>query len=67
LALFGQVLASFYQEDVVEEDDIRAWHKIPASKGSNASGEVAERMKRCWTIGSRMIEQFDEQEDSDSE
>lgn len=68
LALFGQVLASFYQEDVVEEEDIRAWYKIPESKGSAASGETAERMKRCWAIGSRMIEQFDEQDDdSDSE
>ena len=68
LALFGQVLAAFYQEDVVEEDDIREWHKNPAPKESSSSTDITENMKRCWNIGTRMIEQFDEQEsETDSE
>ncbi|EDR14254.1 uncharacterized protein LACBIDRAFT_142306, partial [Laccaria bicolor S238N-H82] len=29
MPLFGQILAALYQEDIVEEDDIRAWHKLP--------------------------------------
>ena len=61
MPLFGQILAALYQEDIVEEEDIRQWHTLPASKGQGLDGGKAENMKRCWTIGSYMIQQFDEQ------
>ncbi|KAH8117331.1 nucleotide-diphospho-sugar transferase [Phellopilus nigrolimitatus] len=69
LGLFGQILAALYQDDVVDEDDIRAWHGRATSKGGDADGEaLAENMHKCWAVGTRMIEQFDEQDDeSDSE
>ncbi|KAJ7632522.1 nucleotide-diphospho-sugar transferase [Roridomyces roridus] len=67
LPLFGQILAELYQKDIVEEDDIRAWYALPAAKGVGAEKTV-ENVKRCWAVGARMIEQFDEQEsESESE
>lgn len=45
----------------MEEDDIRAWHAMPASRG-----EGDENLKKCWLVGAKMIQQFDEQ-DSESE
>ncbi|EIN07464.1 nucleotide-diphospho-sugar transferase [Punctularia strigosozonata HHB-11173 SS5] len=67
-ALFGQLLAALYQADIVEEDDIRAWHKLPASKGQGMeAGERRERMEKCWLVGAKMIHQFDEQETSSEE
>ncbi|KAJ7109279.1 translation initiation factor eif-2b [Mycena epipterygia] len=67
--LFGQILAELYQTDIVEEDDIRAWYALPESKGVGlVGGPTAENVKRCWAVGARMIQQFDEQEsDSESE
>ncbi|EJD05818.1 nucleotide-diphospho-sugar transferase [Fomitiporia mediterranea MF3/22] len=66
LSLFGQILASLYQHDVVEEDDIRAWYALPASRGEG-SGVAKENMHKCWLVGAKMIEQFDEQADSDED
>ncbi|KAJ3516892.1 hypothetical protein NLJ89_g845 [Agrocybe chaxingu] len=74
MSLFGQILAALYQEDIVEEDDIRAWHALPASKGENEDEDnedeklavVAENIKKCWMIGMHMINQFNAQ-DSESE
>ncbi|KAF5391348.1 hypothetical protein D9757_002006 [Collybiopsis confluens] len=34
LLLFGQILAALYQEDIVEEQDIRKWHRSTESQGS---------------------------------
>ena len=51
---------------MVDEDDIRAWHDLPESKGKG-SGATAENMHRCWAVGSRMIQQFDEQDDESEE
>ncbi|KAL6305413.1 nucleotide-diphospho-sugar transferase [Sparassis latifolia] len=70
LPLFGQVLAALYQADIVEEDDIRAWHARPASRGSalKPGSATREGMEKCWAVGKMMIEQFDEQEsESESE
>ena len=50
----------------MEEDDIRAWHKLPTSRMSGGSS-LAENMNRTWSVGSRMIQQFDEQEDESEE
>jgi translation initiation factor eIF-2B subunit epsilon len=67
MPLFGQILAALYQEDIVEEDDIRAWHKLPIAQGEGRKpGPETENLQRCLTIGAHMIRQFDEQE-SDSE
>ncbi|GLB35041.1 putative nucleotidyl transferase [Lyophyllum shimeji] len=67
LPLFGQILAALYQDDIVEEDDIREWHKLPASRGEGLDKEnEVENLKKCWSIGAHMIKQFDEQ-DSESE
>ena len=67
MPLFGQILAALYQEDIVEEDDIRAWHKLPIARGEGRKpGPETENLQKCLTIGAHMIRQFDEQE-SDSE
>ncbi|KAG6911456.1 hypothetical protein DXG01_014530 [Tephrocybe rancida] len=60
-----QILAAFYQDDIVEEDDIRKWHSLSASKGLTAKDGEIENMKKCWTIGTHMIKQFNEQESED--
>jgi translation initiation factor eIF-2B subunit epsilon len=65
LPLFGQILAELYQTDIVDEDDIRAWHARPSTE-LVGGGPTAENVKRCWAVGARMIQQFDEQ-DSESE
>lgn len=69
MPLFGQILAALYQEDIVDEDDIRAWHALPVSKGEDRKpGPDTENFKKCWLIGSHMIKQFDDQDtDEDSE
>ena len=68
MLLFGQILAALYQDDIVEEEDIRRWHVQPTSKGEGhkPSGDL-ENIRRCWTIGGHMIQQFNEQgSDNDS-
>ncbi|KAJ7219182.1 nucleotide-diphospho-sugar transferase, partial [Mycena pura] len=69
LALFGQILAELYQADIVEEKDIRAWHGSAAGRGEGLQGgPIAENVKRCWTVGGRLLEQIDELEsESESE
>ncbi|EIM90142.1 nucleotide-diphospho-sugar transferase [Stereum hirsutum FP-91666 SS1] len=68
MPLFGQILAAMYQNDVVDEDDIREWHAKPASKGEGLKeGEVLENFKKLWIVGARMIHQFDEQESDEDE
>ncbi|KDR81526.1 hypothetical protein GALMADRAFT_239531 [Galerina marginata CBS 339.88] len=63
MPLFGQILAALYQEDIVEEDHIRAWHIIPASKGEDRQeGVETDNFQKAWMIGSHMIQQFDAQE-----
>ncbi|KIK99306.1 hypothetical protein PAXRUDRAFT_822932 [Paxillus rubicundulus Ve08.2h10] len=69
LPLFGQILAALYQDDIVEEDDIRNWHKRPNTQGDGVkSPSLKENLKKCWTVGAHMIKQFNEQEsDEESE
>ncbi|EPT06121.1 hypothetical protein FOMPIDRAFT_1044583 [Fomitopsis schrenkii] len=69
LPLFGQILVALYQADIVDEDDIRAWHASPSSEDEGIKpGPQREGLERCWNIGKMMIEQFDEQEsDEESE
>jgi len=64
VALFGQILASLYQNDVIDEDDISGWHKLPISN-PNMQSEVGQNMRRCWTVGGKLLEHLEE--DSESE
>lgn len=61
LSLFGQILATMYQDDIVEEEDIYAWHRLPSSRGAENEG-----MEKTWSIGAQLIAQLAEQ-DSDSD
>jgi translation initiation factor eIF-2B subunit epsilon len=66
MPLFGQILAALYQEDIVEEDDIRQWHALPASKGvALKPGTTTDNIKKCWSVGTHMIAQFNEQSDDE--
>ncbi|EIW85031.1 nucleotide-diphospho-sugar transferase [Coniophora puteana RWD-64-598 SS2] len=67
LPLFGQILAAFYQDDIVEEDDIREWYSQRASRGDDVDAGLKENFKKCWTVGAHMIKQFDEQESEESD
>ncbi|KIM62417.1 hypothetical protein SCLCIDRAFT_119402 [Scleroderma citrinum Foug A] len=68
LPLFGQTLAALYQEDIVEEDDIRSWHRKSTSRGDDQKTTgLQENFKKCWNVGAHMIKQFDEQESEESE
>ena len=68
MPLFGQILAALYQADIVDEDDIRAWHATPAAKGTDIKpGQLLEGVKHCHAVGGKMIAQFDDQESSEDE
>jgi len=58
--LFGQVLVAFYQSDIIDEDDLENWQRLPASK--TGQGGSAENHKKFWVIGSRILQQLAEQE-----
>ncbi|KAG1803652.1 nucleotide-diphospho-sugar transferase [Suillus plorans] len=67
LPLFGQILAALYQDDIVDEDDIRAWHGMSKSQGQGVKpATLQDCYNKCWVTGAHMIKQFDEQ-DSDEE
>jgi len=71
LHLFGQILAALYQNDVVEEEDIRNWHARPEAKGEDVkNSHLLENLRKTWIVGARMIHQLNEQdsdEDSDQD
>ena len=62
MSLFGQVLASMYQDDIIEADDIRAWHRSPQSQGQGLPSELEANYKKCWDIGNVMLQHLDTQE-----
>ncbi|KAI0665130.1 nucleotide-diphospho-sugar transferase [Cubamyces menziesii] len=68
-ALFAQLLAAFYQQDLVDEDDIRAWHASPAARGEGLKpgSPLVEGVRRCWAVGAKMIEQLASDSESESE
>lgn len=67
MPLFGQILVALYQDDIVDEDDIRAWHVLPVSKGEDRkAGTETDNFKKCWLIGTHMLKQFDDQDSDDS-
>ncbi|KAF7793053.1 hypothetical protein EIP86_004158 [Pleurotus ostreatoroseus] len=73
LPLFGQILAALYQDDIVDEDDIRAWHTSAAGRGTALKpGALLDGVKHCWSVGGKLLQQFDAQaseseEESDEE
>ena len=71
-AIFGQTLAALYQLDLVDEEHIRAWHASPVARGEGVLGAkpgsaFLEGLMKCWAVGTKMIEQFDEASDSEEE
>lgn len=67
-ALFGPILAALYQNDIVEEEDIRNWHAKPEAKGEGVQGgNLLANIQKTWIVGARMIHQFNEQESSSDE
>jgi translation initiation factor eIF-2B subunit epsilon len=63
--IFGNILATLYNEDIVDEDDIRAWHKSSRARGVGSGNEdTRASMERLRRVGTAMIERFEE---SDSE
>ncbi|KAF9053571.1 nucleotide-diphospho-sugar transferase [Hymenopellis radicata] len=67
MPLFGKILASLYEQDIVDEEDIRAWHALPSAKGSDLPPSTrADNVKKCWEVGKALLEQLDDQE-SESE
>jgi hypothetical protein len=66
--LFGQILAALYQNDIVEEEDIRNWHALPEAKGEDVKDQILlENLQKTWIVGARMIHQFNEQDSDDDE
>lgn len=68
IQLFGQVLIAFYQGDIIDEDDLKNWQQLPASK--IGQGDSAENHRKFWVIGSRILQQLveqDSEEESDEE
>lgn len=66
--LFGHILMALYQNDVVEEEDIRSWHAQPEAKGEDVKDRrLLENLQKTWIVGARMIHQFNEQESDDDE
>ncbi|KAJ7063206.1 nucleotide-diphospho-sugar transferase [Mycena amicta] len=63
-ALFGHILADFYQTDIVTYEEMRTWHGSAAGREEGA----AENVKRSWTVAGRLMEQIDKLEsESESE
>jgi translation initiation factor eIF-2B subunit epsilon len=58
--LFGQVLVAFYQDDIIDEDDLKNWQRLPASR--IGQDDSAENHRKFWVIGSRILQQLVEQE-----
>ncbi|KAJ7582893.1 nucleotide-diphospho-sugar transferase [Mycena floridula] len=64
MPMFVQILAALYQDDLVEDDDIRAWYALPSSKGEG-TGPLKDNVVKCWEFGGKMIQHLDEQDESD--
>jgi len=66
--LFGHILLALYQNDIVEEEDIRNWHAQPEAKGEDVKDrKLLEGLEKTWRVGAGMIHQFNEQESDDDE
>jgi translation initiation factor eIF-2B subunit epsilon len=64
--LFGQILLALYQNDTVEEEDIRRWHAQAKAKGEGIKNStLLENVQKTWIVGARIIHQFNEQDSED--
>ena len=57
-------MVAFYQGDIIDEDDLENWQRLPTSK--TGQGDSAENHRKFWVIGSRILQQLVEQ-DSEEE
>lgn len=61
-------MVTFYQDDIVDDDDIRGWLKLGKSKGEDVKqGSISENYKKFWMLGARLLQQISEQDSSDEE
>ncbi|KAK0459629.1 nucleotide-diphospho-sugar transferase [Desarmillaria tabescens] len=68
MPLFGQILAALYQADIVEEEDLRAWHSSPSAGGVGlAPGIQTDNIRKCWSIGALLIQQIGQQDSGEEE
>ncbi|KAI0807445.1 nucleotide-diphospho-sugar transferase [Fomes fomentarius] len=69
--LFAQVLVALYQDDLVEEEDIKAWHRSPAARGEGLGlkpgSAILEGVKKCWAVGEKLLDQFDGESEEEEE
>ncbi|KAJ3811615.1 nucleotide-diphospho-sugar transferase [Lentinula aff. lateritia] len=65
LLLFGQILAALYQDDIIEEDDIREWHQAATSQGLGLSPSFDEQSDDSENESGE--EEGEEPEDEDEE
>ncbi len=68
MPLFGQILAALYQADIVEEEDLRAWHSSPSARGVGLTpGVQTDNIRKCWSIGTLLIQQIGQQDSGGEE
>ncbi|KAK0503156.1 nucleotide-diphospho-sugar transferase [Armillaria luteobubalina] len=68
MPLFGQILAALYQEDIVEEEDLKMWHSSPSARGVGlAPGVQTDNIRKCWSIGALLIQQIGQQDSGEEE
>lgn len=59
---------ALYQNDIVEEEDIRKWHAQPEAKGEDVKDrKLLDNLKKTRTVGTHIIHEFNEQESDDDE
>ena len=59
---------ALYQNDIVEEEDIRNWHAQPEANGEGVKDQtLLENLQTIHNVGALMIHEFDEQESEDDE
>jgi len=68
VSLFGQILAALYQYDVVDEEDIHAWHHSTAARGLDAKqADEQDSLKKTWLVGGQLIAQLAQQSSDEDE
>lgn len=68
IPLFGQILLALYENDIVEEEDIRNWHTQPEARGEDVNDRnLLENLRTTWIVGAHIIHQFNELESDDDE
>ncbi|KAF8319424.1 nucleotide-diphospho-sugar transferase [Clavulina sp. PMI_390] len=63
--LFSQVLVAFYNQDIVEEDDVKAW--ILDKRAKHAVGSPGEALRTTGLLFLRQLSEEDEEDDDDDD